>query len=171
MQLPTELEEFLLQPLHFDPEFARHLKEREIIYSLGQLQEFAAAGAEVRAKRALMAIPADERRIRCCRGSAHTVKAIRYFPNKNLRTSVPKSSNKGSINNSPTDRIISSMRASICAPKKWLAGPASNHLSDSPAFLPPPDRIPLEGRSLKSVPLERVSDSPAPVARLVRACV
>src|SRR5260370_7139745 len=132
MQLPTELEEFLLQPLHFDPEFARHLKEREIIHSLGQLQEFAAAGAEVRAKRALMAIPADERRIRCCRGSAHTVKAIRYFPNKNLRTSVPKSSNKGSINNSQPARIISSIRPSICPHKKHLPTSAATPLFPSP---------------------------------------
>src|SRR5260370_7671101 len=125
MQLPTELEEFLLQPLHFDPEFARHLKEREIIHSLGQLQEFAAAGAEVRAKRALMAIPADERRIRCCRGSAHTVKAIRYFPNKNLRTSVPKCSNKGSIYNSPPDRIIPPLHTSIYPQQNCLPTPAA----------------------------------------------
>src|SRR5260370_25890211 len=71
MQLPTELQKFLFQAAHFDPELARHFEEREIVDRSGQLQELAAARAEVRAKRALVAAPANEGRIRGCRGGTH----------------------------------------------------------------------------------------------------
>src|SRR5260370_26518799 len=71
MQLPTELQKFLFQAAHFDPKLARHFEKREIVNGSGQLQELAAARAEVRAKRALVAAPANEGRIRGCRGCTH----------------------------------------------------------------------------------------------------
>src|SRR5260370_42478496 len=71
MQLPTELQKFLFQPYHFDPELARHFEKSEIVDRPGQLQELAATRAEVRAKRALVAARANEGRIRGCRGGTH----------------------------------------------------------------------------------------------------
>src|ERR1700694_735432 len=71
MQLPAELQKFLLQPAHLDPELAGHFEKREVIHGLGQLQELAAARAEVRAECALVAAPANEGRIRECRGGTH----------------------------------------------------------------------------------------------------
>src|SRR5260370_15226722 len=71
MQLPTELQKFLFQAAQFDPKLARHFEKREIVDGSGQMQELAAARAEVRAKRALVAAPANEGRIRGCRGGTH----------------------------------------------------------------------------------------------------
>src|ERR1700682_2259359 len=71
MQLPAELQKFLLKPAHLDPALAGHYDKREVIHGLGQLQELAAARAEVRAECALVAAPANEGRIRECRGGTH----------------------------------------------------------------------------------------------------
>jgi hypothetical protein len=79
MHLPTELQEFLFQAPHFDPQLARHFEKREIVDRSGQLQELAAPRAEVRAERALMAAPANEGRIRGCRGGAHKL-FFKNFP-------------------------------------------------------------------------------------------
>jgi hypothetical protein len=64
VQLPTKLQESLFQRVHFDPEFARHFEESEIICSAGGLQKFAAAWAEMGALGAFVAVPANQRRIR-----------------------------------------------------------------------------------------------------------
>src|ERR1700745_597889 len=81
MQLPAELQEFLLQRTHFHPQLARHLKQSEVIGSLRQLQQLAATRAEVRAERALVAVPADQRRL--CRGGN---RAHGFFRNSSAGT-------------------------------------------------------------------------------------
>src|ERR1700694_4110425 len=78
MQLPAELQKFLLQPAHLDPELAGHFEKREVIHGLGQLQELAAARAEVRAECALVAAPANEGRIRECRDGTHKLLFKKY---------------------------------------------------------------------------------------------
>ena len=68
MQLPAQLQKFLFECVHFDPELARQLEEREIIRSAGDLLEFSAGRAEVRAERAFVAAPANQRRGRAGMG-------------------------------------------------------------------------------------------------------
>src|SRR5260370_30348725 len=70
-KVPGRVGEFLFEAGHFDPQFAGIFKEREVIHRLWQLQQLAAARAEMRAQRALVAIPADERRICGCGGCTH----------------------------------------------------------------------------------------------------
>src|SRR6266852_3240699 len=60
-----------------------------------------------------------------------------------------------------------SLRNPQKAQKKWLAGAAANHLSDSPAFFPHRNRIRREEHRLKSVPLGRKRAAAAAVARRV----
>src|SRR6266436_6895637 len=60
-----------------------------------------------------------------------------------------------------------SLRNPQKAQKKWLAGAAANHLSDSPAFFPHRNRIRREEHRLKSVLLGRKRAAAAAVARRV----
>src|SRR6266436_2322152 len=60
-----------------------------------------------------------------------------------------------------------SLRNPQKAQKKWLAGAAANHLSDSPAFFPHRNRIRREEHRLKSVPLGRKRAAAATVARRI----
>src|SRR6266436_4903423 len=60
-----------------------------------------------------------------------------------------------------------SLRNPQKAQKKWLAGAAANHLSDSPAFFPHRNRIRREEHRLKSVLLGRKRAAAAAVARRI----
>src|SRR6266852_1303245 len=60
-----------------------------------------------------------------------------------------------------------SLRNPQKAQKKWLAGAAANHLSDSPAFFPHRNRVSSEVHRLKSVLLGRKRAAAAAVARRV----
>src|SRR6266702_1443334 len=93
---------------------------------------------------------------------------MRYFPKKNRRSRLPTSSINGSIKNSPRNRMISSMRTSICAQKKWLARAAANHLSSSPARLPRRNEVKSKEHRLKSVLLGCKGAAAAAVPRRVR---
>src|SRR5579863_6415060 len=106
MQLPAQLQEFLFERVHFDPQLAGHLEEGEIIGAAGDLLELAAAGAEMRALGALVAVPADQRGIRCGRCWCHFCICDKFSPSQ------------------------------FRAQKKWLAGAAANHWSDSPCIPP-----------------------------------
>ncbi|MGB2639437.1 MAG: hypothetical protein WAN32_10855, partial [Candidatus Acidiferrum sp.] len=106
MQLPAQLQEFLLERIHFNPQFARHLKEGEIIGVARQLLELAATLAKMNAECALVAVPANQRRIRRWHRLGHNSISDKFSPIR------PE------------------------AQKKWLAGAAANHLSDSPFEFP-----------------------------------
>src|ERR1700676_5386192 len=72
VEFPAQLQKLLLQAAHFHPELAGHLEQLEIIDLLRELQEFPATRAEVCAERALVAAPADQRRIDpCCVRCTH----------------------------------------------------------------------------------------------------
>src|SRR6266852_4050275 len=71
MQLPAQFQKFLVQAAHLDPQLARDLEHLKVVDLLRKLEKFAARGAKVSAERALVAIPAHQRRIRCCRWCRH----------------------------------------------------------------------------------------------------
>src|SRR5882757_665260 len=79
MQLPAQLQEFLLQPAHLNPQLPRNLKHREVIALLRHLQHLPARRAEVRSNRALVTTPADHRRIGDGERCAH-FSSIRLTP-------------------------------------------------------------------------------------------
>src|SRR5579864_8012264 len=106
MELPAELQEFLFERVHFDPELAGYSEEREIILAASDLLEFAAAGAEMCALSALVAVPANQRRIRCGHRLRHFWISDKFSPIR------------------------------LRAQKKWLAGAAANHWYDSPLNSP-----------------------------------
>jgi hypothetical protein len=106
MQLPAKLQEFLFELVHFHPQLAGHLEKGEIIGAARDLLELAAARAEMSALRAFVAIPADQREIRCGHSLRHFWISDRLSPNR------------------------------LRAQKKWLAGAAANHWSDSPFEIP-----------------------------------
>src|SRR5215472_8441287 len=71
MQLPAQLQELLLQAAHVDPQPPRHLEQCEIVQALRPLEQLAAGRTEMRAQGALVAVPADQWRMRRCRNRAH----------------------------------------------------------------------------------------------------
>src|SRR5215469_5365320 len=71
MELPAQSQEFLLKHAHFEPKLTRQFQHREIVALLRRLQDLAAARAEMCPSGALMAVPADQRRIRHRGQSTH----------------------------------------------------------------------------------------------------
>src|SRR6266478_372173 len=64
MEFPAQLKELLFKAVHLYPQLFRHLEEGKIVERLRNLLQLAAGGTEMRAHGALMAVPADEGRIR-----------------------------------------------------------------------------------------------------------
>src|SRR5271168_3094900 len=101
MQLPAQLQEFLFEGVHLDPKLARQPEQREIIRVAGDLLKLAAARAEMRALRALAAVPANKGWIRRWHCLGHSWISDEISP------------------------------IQVETQKKWLAGAAANHLSES----------------------------------------
>src|SRR6266850_2073475 len=71
MELPAQLKKFSLEAVHLNPQIFRQFEERKIVERLRNLLQLAATGTEMRAQGALVAVPADEGRIRGCWRGAH----------------------------------------------------------------------------------------------------
>src|SRR5260370_31744749 len=123
MQLPAQFQKFLVQAADLDPQLARHLEHLKVVDLLRKLEKFAARGAKVSAKRAFVAIPAHQRRIRCCRWCRHNrFKPSKVFWQVTLR---------------PARRRTPSLKQ-----KRWLASSAANHLQAASASAKGPHAMP-----------------------------
>src|SRR5258708_25975293 len=76
MQVPAQLQEFLLERGHFDPKFAREAKRGEVIALAGRLQHLAARRAKVRSNGPFVTAPANKGRVSCVKGMAHALQLI-----------------------------------------------------------------------------------------------